>query len=112
MTGVVLVFNGKVILGTRARKTRSKSFEAFSSINYPVLALVQDGRLIRYIRPECAPEPIFSDRVDDKVALLKLIPARTAAWWTTCWSGTTPSSSRASGWGACPPTRPGTSTRR
>ena len=74
MTGVVLVFNGKVILGTRARKTRSKSFEAFSSINYPVLALVQDGRLIRYIRPECAPEPIFSDRVDDKVALLKLIP--------------------------------------
>ena len=74
MAGVVLVFNGKVILGTRARKVRSKSFEAFSSINYPVLALVQDGRLIRYIRPECAPEPIFSDRVDDKVALLKLIP--------------------------------------
>ena len=56
MAGVMLVFNGKVILGTRARKTRSKSFEAFSSINYPVLALVQDGRLIRYIRPEI---PVF-----------------------------------------------------
>lgn len=35
MTGVNIVFNGKVILGTRARKTRSKSFQAFSSINYP-----------------------------------------------------------------------------
>ena len=30
MAGVMLVFNGKIILGTRARKTRSKSFEAFS----------------------------------------------------------------------------------
>ena len=30
--GVVIVFNGAVILGTRARKVRSKSFSAFSSI--------------------------------------------------------------------------------
>ena len=74
MTGVMLVFNGKVILGTRARKTRSKSFEAFSSINYPVLALVQDGRLIQYIRPECRETPVFYDRVNPRVALMKLIP--------------------------------------
>ena len=74
MAGVMLVFNGKVILGTRARKTRSKSFEAFSSINYPFLGMVQDGRLIRYIRPECKDEPTFSDAVNPKVAVLKLIP--------------------------------------
>ena len=36
--GVQIVFNGKVILGTRARKTCSKSFQAFSSVNYPDLA--------------------------------------------------------------------------
>mgnify|MGYP002508162217 CR=1 FL=1 len=47
MAGVMLVFNGKIIQGTRARKTRSKSFEAFSSINYPLLGMVQDGRIIR-----------------------------------------------------------------
>ena len=35
--GVQIVFNGKVILGTRARKTFSKSFQAFSSVNYPEL---------------------------------------------------------------------------
>ena len=74
MCGVMLVFNGKVILGTRARKTRSKSFEAFSSINYPFLGMVQDGRLIRYIRPECKDAPAFSDAVNPKVAVLKLIP--------------------------------------
>ena len=47
--GVVLIFNGNVILGTRARKTRSKSFAAFSSINYPKVAIIQDGHIIPYI---------------------------------------------------------------
>ena len=48
--GVQIVFNGKVILGTRARKTCSKSFQAFSSVNYPDLAVLQDERLLQYIR--------------------------------------------------------------
>ena len=72
--GVVLVFNGKIILGTRARKTRSKSFEAFSSINYPLLGLVQDGRVIRYIKPEVQTELKFYDSVNPRVALIKLVP--------------------------------------
>ena len=33
LTGVMVVFGGEVILGTRARKTYSKSYGAFSSIN-------------------------------------------------------------------------------
>ena len=74
MAGVVLVFNGKIILGTRARKTRSKSFEAFSSINYPLLGLVQDGRVIRYIRPETRAVPQFYSNVNPRVALMKLVP--------------------------------------
>ena len=80
MAGVMLVFNGKVILGTRARKTRSKSFEAFSSINYPFLGMVQDGKLLRYIRPECAERPRFYDAVDPKVSLMKLIPGADCAF--------------------------------
>ena len=74
MAGVVLVFNGKIILGTRARKTRSKSFEAFSSINYPLLGLVQDGRVIRYIRPEAQAVPQFYSNINPRVALMKLVP--------------------------------------
>ena len=74
MAGVMLVFNGKIILGTRARKTRSKSFEAFSSINYPLLGMVRDGRIIRYIRPEARAVPQFYDKVNPRVALMKLIP--------------------------------------
>lgn len=74
MAGVMIVFNGKIILGTRARKTRSKSFEAFSSINYPFLGIVQDGRVIRYIKPESEEYPAFYNMVDSRVALMKLIP--------------------------------------
>ena len=37
--GVQLVFDNKVILGTRARKTRTRSFNAFSSIDYPETAV-------------------------------------------------------------------------
>ncbi len=74
MPGVTLVFNGKIIMGTRARKTHSKSFEAFSSINYPLLGMVRDGRVIRYIRPESRAVPQFYETVNPNVALMKLIP--------------------------------------
>ena len=72
--GVQIVFNGKVILGTRARKTFSKSFQAFSSVNYPDLAVLQDERLLQYIRTESLPRPIFYDALCQTVGLLKLIP--------------------------------------
>lgn len=74
MFGVMLVFNGKIIMGTRARKTRSKSFEAFSSINYPLVGMVQDGRIFQYIRPESSASVRFYETLDSKVALLKLVP--------------------------------------
>lgn len=77
--GVQIVFNGKVILGTRARKTCSKSFQAFSSVNYPDLAVLQDEHLLQYMRCACYPRPVFYDTLDDSVGLLKLIPGTPAA---------------------------------
>ena len=84
--GVMIVFNGKVIQGTRACTTRSKSYEAFSSINYPYLAVLQDGRILQYIENDCLPAPVFYDRLDSRVMLLKLIPgarAELASWMLT-----------------------------
>ncbi|MET0017342.1 type I asparaginase [Oscillibacter sp.] len=74
MPGVSLVFNGKVILGTRAQKVRSKSFEAFSSIDYPFLGVLRDGVLLPYIRQDCKDRPSFYEDLNTSVALLKLIP--------------------------------------
>ncbi len=72
--GVQIVFNGKVILGTRARKTHSKSFQAFSSINYPYLAIIQDKHLIQYIHQPKKDTPVFYHKLNPKVCLFKLTP--------------------------------------
>ena len=74
MPGVSIVFSGKVILGTRAQKTHSKSFQAFSSINYPYLGVLRDGVLLSYIHPRHEEQPIFWTELNTKVGLLKLIP--------------------------------------
>ncbi len=69
------MFDGKVIAGTRAKKEMSKSYNAFSSINFPYHAVIRDRRLIRYI-----PEMPYKERVHfyynmkDSVCVLKLIP--------------------------------------
>jgi L-asparaginase len=73
-SGVQIVFNGKVILGTRARKTHSKSFQAFSSINYPFLAVIQDSHLIQYITDPKRALPTFYDKLNPRVGLYKLTP--------------------------------------
>jgi len=39
--GVYVVFNGKVIAGTRAVKIRTKSYDAFESVNYPYVASIE-----------------------------------------------------------------------
>ncbi|MDO4745812.1 MAG: asparaginase [Bacillota bacterium] len=73
--GVQIVFDGEVIIGTRAKKTKSLSYAAFSSINYPLLASIHEGRIIRYMKQERPEgEPLFSDKLNDKVFLLKLTP--------------------------------------
>lgn len=74
LCGVMIVFNGRVILGTRARKTHTTSFSAFASINYPLLAVVQDGFLLEYSRPLSLPAPKFYHSLDPKVGLMKMIP--------------------------------------
>ena len=72
--GVQIVFFGSVILGTRARKNYSKSFSAFGSINYPEIAHIQDGRIIRYINEPLIGDAKFYDKLDRNVGLLKFVP--------------------------------------
>lgn len=84
--GVTVVFDGEVIAGTRARKLRSKSFDAFDSINYPYLALLRDGKLTQFIKNRDEnlngskdseggeKGPKFYGAMSDKVFILKLTP--------------------------------------
>ena len=73
--GVYIVFNGKVIIGTRARKTKTKSYDAFESINYPTAALINGSRITNFYR--CAPKDSETEFYTDlfpNVFLLKLSP--------------------------------------
>ncbi len=73
--GVLLVFDGKVILGTRARKMRTKSLNAFSSIDFPELALLREGRILHYIRADKPTgAPVFYDKLNSRIFVLRLIP--------------------------------------
>lgn len=74
--GVTLMFNGKVIAGTRARKEKTKSFDAFASINFPVLAVVQDEKVYRYVNEKKEREDVkFYDKLNTNIFVLKLIPS-------------------------------------
>jgi len=76
---VNIVFDGKVIVGTRARKERTKSFDAFSSLNYPVPAVIQDGMLVRYIDEAPITEDVkFYYEMSESICTLKLIPGMSA----------------------------------
>lgn len=73
--GVQIVFDGKVIAGTRAKKVRTKSYNAFSSIDFPSLGIIQDRMIMRYI-PQLPyeKEVAFYTDMNPNVFLLKLIP--------------------------------------
>ncbi len=73
--GVRVVFDGRVILGTRAKKTRTHSYNAFSSVDFPEIALMREGKPFYYIREKKpAGPPVFSRALDDRVFVLKMFP--------------------------------------
>ncbi len=79
--GVNIVFDGKLIAGTRGKKERTHSYNAFSSINFPYLASVQDDRCIFYIddKNQQTESVRFYHTLDERVTLLKLIPSMDAS---------------------------------
>ncbi|HJV45598.1 MAG TPA: asparaginase [Bacillota bacterium] len=74
--GVFIVFDGKVIVGTRVVKVRTKSYDAFESINYPYIARV-NGSEVLYQKPIPPRKDVgikFDGSLCPDVFLLKLHP--------------------------------------
>ena len=72
--GVQIVFSGNVILGTRAKKTHSKNYNAFSSMNFPAVAAIRDGKIFHYVDTTPKGEVQFYDKLCEKVGVIKLTP--------------------------------------
>lgn len=74
--GVYVAFNRKIILGTRASKVRTRSFDAFESINYPYAARINSGGLVlnHSVILKRETECILQAKFCTGVFLLKLFP--------------------------------------
>lgn len=73
--GVFVVFDGRVIVGTRAVKMRTKSYDAFESINHPYVASIKGDQVNYFWKPAFNEEPLVIDKsICPDVFLLKLYP--------------------------------------
>lgn len=73
--GICLVFNGKIISGTRAFKIHSLNEDAFISCNNSYLGKIVDGQvMLESIDQKTNGEPKLCVNICDEVFLLKLIP--------------------------------------
>ena len=81
---VSVVFDGKVIAGTRARKCRTVNSDAFASMNFPVLArmrrdeLVLTSELFGAVVRRVEQPPRFFHELEERVMVLKLTPGMNA----------------------------------
>ena len=74
--GVYIAFDRKVILGCRAVKTRTTGFDAFESVNWPVVATVGGSGLVinQQALPHISGPCRLQDRLCKEVFLIKLTP--------------------------------------
>jgi len=72
--GVYVCFARKLILGCRAVKTRTTSFDAFDSVNRSLSGMI-DSEGVHFLRPQrIEDEYTLRPQVDSRVFLLKLVP--------------------------------------
>lgn len=83
---VSVVFGGRVICGTRAHKQRTMSYNAFTSVNFPLPALIRGSRIVRDggmgmslttggpAEKRGASRPKAYGRLNERVIVLKLTP--------------------------------------
>ncbi len=77
--GVHIVFDHKVILGTRARKMRTKSYNAFESVDWPETAIIRNRRLVYYLPGETMGKVRFFNAMGSGVFVWKLVPGSDAS---------------------------------
>lgn len=73
---VSIVFHGEVLLGTRARKVRSRSYQAFQTIDFTNRAYIRSDQVMPILQPHPAqqgPLKMYHD-LDPRVSVIQLIP--------------------------------------
>ena len=86
ISGVFIVFDGKVINGTRGIKTKTHSYDAFESVNYPLVAEIKHNRITyntkvkkvfaRHLQAAASAGPIpeLITTLEERLFVVKLFP--------------------------------------
>lgn len=79
ISGVFIAFDGKLICGTRAVKVKTKSYDAFESVNFPYVAEVKHDRIKynKYISKYFKPSSdmlMLRNQICDNISVLKIFP--------------------------------------
>jgi len=73
--GVYVVFNHKLIMGSRSAKLKSVQYDAFISVNAPFVAYIKDGRVWYNAELEqCKKGLRLNTRFESKIVVLKFFP--------------------------------------
>jgi len=83
IAGVFVAFDGRLISGPRAMKVKTRSYDAFESINFPYIANIQHGRIQykHFVLDKFLPtgsELTLHPEVDNSVMIVKLFPGMKA----------------------------------
>ena len=79
LAGVFVVFDGKLISGPRAMKVKTRSYDAFESVNFPYIAEIKHDRIQykRFVFSRFKPKGtnlVFHPEVDSSLIVIKLFP--------------------------------------
>lgn len=79
--GVFITFDGKLIVGTRAMKVKTRSYDAFESVNYPYIAEIKHSKInynayIKqyFITSSSSEKLTLRDDVCNDIQVIKLFP--------------------------------------
>ena len=78
--GVSVVFGGRVIAGTRAKKLYTRNAAAFASVNFPYFAEIADGEIQTALplQSKTTDNPKFYHELNTRVAVFTCIPGVSA----------------------------------
>ncbi len=74
LCGIAVVFNGRIIDGRCAKKVHTRAFDAFRSMGRDDIGSVKDGIVTLFEEQDADVAPIFFNRMDSAVSVVKLIP--------------------------------------
>lgn len=73
--GVHILFDHKILLGTRSRKVRTKSFNAFNSIDFPEIGIIHNNKVLIYVNDTVTNDtPVFYHELNPNIFVFRLIP--------------------------------------